>query len=409
MLLAALTEVAARAHNQPARDQLTALRRIATQHRLDANQLAKLAADVGTLIGRAGYPARSRPGRRPTNGKPSLNALRGANLPPALDTHLARTHLRWASATSDPDLPRLWILANGLTHGAPARTMLTVPATVHEPAARLRPSRDDLIGWYAARDAVGELDAAVRTAREGRQWLTASRLGRGQRDDVLLGLGILDITHPGLASALAIRGPGTVRMAELRHHAERLPLPTHILDLSDVALKAVCDRNGWLLGTPDERQAREIVERGLPDALTDRVRAQLADGDLTALARAVADVAPTDQDLDRRHWRWDPAASDAVQVRQLLGEASREAHARFADWHIEPRPTRAAALLARFPERTVRAVALTVAELAAPVQNQTTQRREIDDLHHDLRPAPPWLTDSDLPIPDLTPWSSLDL
>ncbi|ONH60458.1 hypothetical protein CcI49_11555 [Frankia sp. CcI49] len=408
-LIAALTDVAARAYNQPPREQLAVLRQAAAQHRVDPGQLAKLAVDVGTLIARAGYPARIRPGQRPGRGKPSLNALHGANLPLALDTHLARTHLRWASTTSDPDLPRLWILANGLTHGVPAHTMLTVPATVQGPAARLKPTRDDLIGWYAIQDAVGELDAAVRTAAEGRRWLATAGAGRGHRDDVLLGLGILDITHPGLASALALRGPGTVRMAELRRHAERLPVPAHFLDLSDVALKAVCDRNGWLLGTPDERQAREIVERGLPDALTDTVRAQLADCDITALARSVTDVAPTDQDLDRRHWRWDPAASDAVQVRQLLGEASREAHARFAGWNIEPRPTRAAALLARFPERAVSAVALTAAELAEPVHGQTPQRHEIDDLHRDRRPTVPRPSAADLPVPDLAPWPGLDL
>ncbi|WP_131786678.1 hypothetical protein, partial [Protofrankia symbiont of Coriaria ruscifolia] len=59
---------------------------------------------------------------------------------------------------------------------------------------------------------------------------------------------------------------------------------------------------------------------------------------------------PTDADLDRHVWRTEARALDAVHTRQLLNATSREALARFADWHIHPHPSRATALLARFPD-----------------------------------------------------------
>ncbi|MCM3886818.1 hypothetical protein ND747_24765 [Frankia sp. R82] len=119
-------------------------------------------------------------------------------------------------------------------------------------------------------------------------------------------------------------------------------------------IKAICDRNGWLLGTPDERHHRELVERTLPDVMTSEIRTRLAHGDTATLAYALHQAPPTDTDLDARTWRWNPGRHRRLQVRQLLGEASREAHVRFADWHITAHPSRAVAFLARFPDRIIR-------------------------------------------------------
>jgi hypothetical protein len=130
-----------------------------------------------------------------------------------------------------------------------------------------------------------------------------------------------------------------------------LPAVESVGELSDGALKAVCDRNGWLLGTADERTYRELVERHITSALDDDVRADLAAGDTTTLTAALTTHAPSDQDLDQAAWRHDPPAARAVQSRQLLDLSSREAIHRFAGLQIEPRPSRAAALLARFPDR----------------------------------------------------------
>ncbi|SNQ49722.1 conserved hypothetical protein [Frankia canadensis] len=357
-LLALLHETAAATRGQPARAQLAAIHRIAHDHHLDPSTLLGVAHGVGTLIAR-GLGATSdspRTGRRAADarGRPSLDALSRANLPLALDTYLARAHLRDIAAFSDPDLPRLWMVANALRHGIPVEAILTMPATVHGPDAALQPERTDLLGWHGIRHALGDLDATVRTATEGRRWLARAGAGRGGSDAVLLALGVLHTSHPTLAAQLALRGPGNLRLADLRELGRRFPPPAHPVDLTDTALKAICDRNGWLLGTPDERHHREVVERALPAAMTDEVRTRLAHGDGTALADALHRVAPSDVDLDARTFRWDPAAADATQVRQLLGEASREAHAQFAGWPITPHPSRAVAFLVRFPDRVLR-------------------------------------------------------
>ncbi|WP_261576480.1 hypothetical protein, partial [Frankia gtarii] len=343
LLLTALHETAQHTRRRPARTQLAAVRRIAATHQLDPDLFLGIALGVGTLIARTPADAVSgHRGARPglADGKPSLNALHGANLPLALETYLARAHLRQNAVFSDPDLPRLWMTANALTHGIPAQAILTEPATVHGPDAAVQPHRTDLVGWLGIQHALGDLDAAVRTATEGRRWLARAGNARGRSDAVLLALGVLHASHPTVAAELALRGPGALRLADLRSLARRFPPPAHSVDLTDTALKAICDRNGWLLGTPDERHHRELVERVLPTAVTDQIRGQVAHGDITALADALHRAAPTDTDLDTKTWRWDPAATDALQVRQLLGEASREAHARFADWHITPHPSR---------------------------------------------------------------------
>jgi hypothetical protein len=370
-LLTALAETAAATWGQPARAQLAAILRVARDHRLDPGTLLGVAHGVGTLIARglgaASDSSRTGQGADGARGRPSLDALSRANLPLALDTYLARAHLRDRTAYSDPDLPRLWMVTNALRHGIPAEVILTVPATVHGPDAALQPERTDLLGWHGIPHALGDLDAAVRTATEGRRWLARAGDGRGGSDAVLLALGVLHASHPTLAAQLALRGPGNLRLADLCELGRRFPPPAHLVDLTDTALKAICDRNGWLLGTPDERHHRELVERALPAAMTDEARTRLAHGDGTALADALHHVAPSDADLDARTYRWDPAAADATQVRQLLGEASREAHARFADWPITPHPGRAIAFLGRFPDRVLRrALAVDPEQLRLP-------------------------------------------
>jgi len=430
-LLAALGETAAATRGQPARAQLTAVRRIARGHQLDPDMLLGVAHGVGTVIARGlgASSDSSRAGQRTarSSGRPSLDALHRANLPLALNTYLARAHLRDSVTFSDPDLPRLWMIANALRHGVPAQAILTVPGTVHGLDAAVQPERTDLVGWHGIRHALGELDAAVHTASEGRRWLARAGEGRGGSDAVLLALGVLHSSHPTLAAQLALRGPGTLRLADLRELGRRYPAPAHPVELTDTALKAICDRNGWLLGTPDERHHRELVERALPAAMTDEIRSRLAHGDHVPLAEALHRVAPSDTDLDSRTYRWDVAAADAVQVRQLLSEASREAHARFADWHTTPHPSRAVAFLARFPDRALRrALALDPEQLrlptaarASPPTSPGTPKASADPAvfpdplapdprapghADDARPASPRAA-PDLPPLELPPWS----
>ncbi|WP_322779380.1 hypothetical protein [Frankia sp. Cas4] len=360
VLITALIEAAPAVHDQPPRRQHTVLDETAARHHLDPDEFASLAGDVGTVIARARPPS----GPQATRGKASLNALHAANLPCATETALARAHLRWAATIATPDLPRLWMTINGITNGIPAPVMLTVPATTHGPIATIQPTRDDLIGWYGIRDAVHHLDATVHAAADGRRWVTTATPGR---ENVLLALGLLDLTHPAAAAELARTGPTHLHLADIRSLLDRLPTPAGPADLSDAALKAVSDRNHWLIGTPDERTHRELVERHLPTALDDTVRARLAAGDTTTLAAALHAVAPTDTDLDRHVWRTEPRALDAVHTRQLLNETSREALERFADWQIHPHPSRAAALAARFPDRAIRrGLALTPDQLTRP-------------------------------------------
>lgn len=207
-LLAAFQETAAHTRRQPARTQRATVNHIAAAHRLDPEMLLGVAHGVGTLIARSSTSASTgaRPGR--ADGKPSLNALQDANLPLALDTYLARAHLRDSAATSDPDLPRLWMTANALLHGLPAAVIHTEPATVHGSDAALHPQRTDLVGWHGIHHALGDMDAAVRTALEGRRWLDQAGHAHGRSDTVLLALGVLHASHPIVAAELALRGPG---------------------------------------------------------------------------------------------------------------------------------------------------------------------------------------------------------
>jgi hypothetical protein len=176
-------------------------------------------------------------------GRPALNRLRTANLHLAADVLLARTTLAAARAYSDPDLPRLWIFANGLHHAVPAEILTTIPARSHGPIAQLIPTHDDLTAWPGIRNAVEHLQVTVDAARQGRQWLTGRRarmrttsMDRHRRH--LIALGVLHLTHPSTAPEILLHQPTRPDPDVLRQIVATLPPITSILDLSDPALKS---------------------------------------------------------------------------------------------------------------------------------------------------------------------------
>ena len=374
-IAAALADLAGRAYARPAHVQAAGITETARRHQLDPAELTRLARGVGEMIAKTSHR-----GIRGLPGEPTLNALAGANLQLAAEIYLARAHLDRAAACSDPDLPRLWILANGLTHRVPAHIMLTHPARSAGPITRLRPLHDDLIGWHGIRAAVEHLDAVLHAVHTGRSWLPAAADTPSNR---LLALGLLDLTHPAAAHRLAGHGPAGADLRQIQATLTECPEPTTIADLTDPALKAVCDRIGWLHGTADERTHRELIERHTSTTGPGQ-RVPLARGDLSTLALLTAG-GPSDPDLDRSTWRDQPANPDAVHRRQLLTTASREALRRFAGHDIQPHPNRAAALTARYPDRlahhalrTPAAGLTTGAGLPAPPELALPVQAELD-------------------------------
>jgi hypothetical protein len=343
-----LADLAPLVHGRSQPAQYHAITRVAETFGLPSTAVLALARDTGTLIARTTHAHALR-----LPGEPALNRLLHADLPLAAELMLARARLAWATTHSDPDLPRVWILANGLHHAIPADVLLNQPATSHGPIARLIPEHHDLIGWHGIHTAIDQLEATVHAAREGHRWLatTGGRPAADAAEPRLLALGVLHLTHPRMAHELARAGLTAIDLSRIRTIAESVQEPRHILDLSDTALKAVCDRNGWLHGTPDERTQRELVERHTGAVLTDDLRNRVAAGDTIALTTAIINAAPNDADLDRATWRHDPPAPDVAQSRRLLDLASREALHHFAGYHINPHPNRAAAITARFPDR----------------------------------------------------------
>jgi hypothetical protein len=322
--------------------QAALLAAAARRHHLDPATARDLAVGVGSLVAQTTH---RRP--PPLPGTASVNLLAGARLEAATQLFLARERIRLATALSDPDLPRLWILANGLTHAVPAAVMRRVPARSTGPAARLLPAHDDLLDWAGIGPAIDHLRDVVRAAAEGRRWLHAARHDR--IDDLALTVGVIGLTRPATAAQLAAWGPARIGLDTLRDLAG--PAPQRLLDLSDVALKAVCDRNGWLLGSPAERTMRELLER---DATVpaDR-RAELAAGRAGA-ADGFGGAGIDDAGLDAAAFRKNPPAADVVAAERLLGEAGREALRRFADGGPPRRASFADALAHRFPDRVGR-------------------------------------------------------
>ena len=338
--VALLADAAAAVFGRDPATQTALLTAAARRHHLDPPTCRDLAVGVGSLVAQTTH-------RRPptTVGTPSLNLLAGAELHAATQLFLARERIRLAQTLSDPDLPRLWILANALNHGISASVMRRVPARSTGPAAQIIAAHDDLLEWGGLGPAVRHLRHVVTAAAEGRRWLHTTRNPDGI-DDLALAVGVIGLTRPATAAQLALWGPARLSIGALRDLAG--PPPEGVLGLSDAALKAVCDRNGWLLGNPAERTMRELVERDT--TIGDGLRAGLAAGNPTPLAAPPVD----DRMLDAAAFRKNPAAADVTAADRLLGEAGRQALHRFAG--IEPpwRASFAEAVAHRFPGRVER-------------------------------------------------------
>jgi hypothetical protein len=352
-----LADAAADLYDRHPARQAGVLARAARRHGVEPAVALELASGVGALVAQTTHARLA-----PADGSPSLNALASADLHTVTPLFLARDRLRLAERLSDPDLPRLWILANGLAHGVPADVMRRVPARSGGPLldalARLRaagraPRRPlplevhhDLVDWDGARPAVEHLRAVVTAAAEGRRWLAA--VDRGDLEDRVLALGVVALTRPDTAAELARCGPRLVGFDQLRRVAG--PAPAGVLDLSDGALKAVCERNGWLLGFASERTQQEVVERATAGADRQGLRAALVGGDDAALA-ALAALAPDDTSLDAHAFRRKPPSPEAVAVQRLVVAGGREALRRFAGVEAPHRASVAEAIAHRFPHR----------------------------------------------------------
>lgn len=343
---ALLAEVAATVYGRDCEAQAAKVAAAARRHGIDATVALELAGGVGAVIAQTSHrPAGAVP------GAPRLNTLAGARLPEALQLFLARDQIRQAQALSDPDLPRLWMLANGLAHGTPVSVMRRVPGRSAGPAARVAPLHDDLLDWRGMRVAVEHMTATVAAAREGRRWLDRSGAFTGV-DAAALAVGVVSLTNPKSAAAMARHGLAHVTVERARVAADAGP--AGVLDLSDGALKAVCDRNGWLLGAPSERTQRELVQRDLPPDTGDTLRARLAAGDGDALQNAITATASDDAALDRRAFRKNPPAPDVAAIQRLLRAAGAEALSRFAGFETQPRASFAEAFAHRFPAQLSR-------------------------------------------------------
>ena len=170
------------------------------------------------------------------------------------------------------------------------------------------------MNWSGVRVAIAQMVATVDAAAEGQRWIRQS----SARFDGPLALGVLHLTQPRAAEQLVLDAPA-------HWHRERIGAllpntgPGRVTDLSDAALKAMCDRNGWLLGTSDERTMREVVERQIRRAASrPEGRAALASGDLAGFGDAVAHVTPSLEDLERHVWRYDPASLTVRQGRHCF-------------------------------------------------------------------------------------------
>jgi hypothetical protein len=344
LLAEVLGELAPTVYGRSPNRQYTEISTLARQQGIPTDTLMVLARKAGNMIAQTSQqPAPAAP------GEPNLNRLLSADLTAVSELLLARMTLATARAYSDPDLPRLWILANALHNTVPASIFTTQPARSYGPDAIIIPTHDDLVGWHGVRAAVEQLQATVDAAQEGRRWINGLDMRKVTAEQRILALGVLQLTHPRTAYELLLLGQSNLT-TETLYQIGNTPAPLHIADLSDAALKAMCDRNGWLLGTAEERAQRELVERHLDTAMTDDIRTQLANGDTRPLTEALTLHSPTNEHLDRATWRYDPSA-DAQQRHQLLDLASCEAVCQFTGYEIKPHPSKSAAFAARFPNR----------------------------------------------------------
>ena len=367
--VALLGEVADAVYGRDTRTQMTKVVAAARRHAIDPTVALELAGGVGALVAQTSH-------RPPAAvaGAARLNILAGANLPDAVELFLARDQIRQAQAHSDPDLPRLWMLANGLTHGTPVAIMRGVPARSVGPAERIVPLHDDLIDWRGMRTAAEHMTATVTAAAEGRRWL--DRTARLAGDDAALAVGVVSLTDPKAAAALARHGLAHVTIQRARVAAGNPP--AGVLDLSDGALKAMCDRNGWLLGSPSERTQRELVQRSLPATVGDTMRQRLAAGDVDALEHSTVAAAADDANLDRRAFRKNPPSPDVAATQRLMRATGAEALSRFAGFDTHPRASYAEAFAHRFPAQLSRGPLadsdpdhLLQSEAAAPASRRT--------------------------------------
>jgi len=367
-----LHDIAGAVYGAPTDTQRTLVYRIAAAHHVDGNVAWQLAGGVGAVVAQSAHRAADT-----VPGAPRLNILADANLAEALQLFAARDHIRQLQANSDPDLPRLWMLANGLAHGTPLHIMRTVPARTTGPAAAIAPLRDDLVDWHGMRVAVQHMRATVAAAGAGHRWLRGAE--RLDGDDAALAVGVISLTDPKTAATLARLGLRHVT-AERANTALSDP-PAGVLDLSDSALKAICDRNGWLLGAPSERTQRELVQRSIPADAADTLRVDLAAGQGGTLPQIVADNGPDDADLDRRAYRKNPPSPDVTATTVAVRAGALEALRRFAGLDYQPRAGIADALVHRFPAQFTRAPLAQSADQLLADPQQPAARKTVPSTH----------------------------
>jgi hypothetical protein len=344
--IGALADIAAGLPRLPRPELGRRLREIAGDRAVDSADLGELVIAVGTMVARV-LPHDA---AWTTHGRTPHYALLDADVPHAVEIYYARQHLTRLTRASDPDLPRLTMLLNGLTHRVPLQVMRTVPATVHGPLTALQATRRDLIGWRGMRAAIHELTTITTAAQAGRAWL---KNAASTRDNVHLAIGLVHLTHPTVAAELATAGPHRLSIGDIRRACRRIPPPNTVTDLSDQALAAACARRGWLTGEPDERLERRVIEHAVSERIDGATIRRLADGDTGIVRRELLAGAPTDADLaDLANI---PADYGPVMSRRAyLTVTSGQAIAQFGDQVVMPHPTRADAIGARFPERPLR-------------------------------------------------------
>ncbi len=318
----------------------------ADRHSIARATLRRAASDIGSLI-LTTAPARL----ANAHGSPAWNALRHADLFVAAELYLARARLADLTAHTTPDLPRLALLLNGLTHAVPAADLRTIPATLPRLPTRPATLRRDLVGWQGLPAAVDHLAAVLTASRAGRHWIR-HHLGHNP-DAIGRAIGVLHLTHPNVATELAALGPHRLDPTDLRAVTRTLqPFPDRITELSDTALTAICERNGWLLGRPEEHHHRLLLDEHLTRTVNNlpALRRRLAAPDVDP-TRLVA--LPDDTVLPP------PLPPASAHLRSYLRLASTQALHDFAGLPLPTPPSRCTALATRWPPTILeRAVAL---------------------------------------------------